>query len=127
MERKLISKNDILLLTILFVLCLGLLIVFRHGNDKKTATIYFNNDIVETVNLSENTEKKIIKTGSEGKCIICCENNEIYFLSSDCPDKLCVKSKHLSKNGDFAACLPQKVVITVSSKHKNDSPDIISY
>ncbi len=37
----------------------------------------------------------------------------IRFISSDCPDKLCIHAGNLSHAGEIAACLPNDVIVTV--------------
>lgn len=125
MERKLITKNDIFL-----ILFIGLIIVsffiFKNFSDKDLlAEVYFDGKLVESVNLSEKEEKKIV-TGENSSVMIIAEDGKIYFQKSSCPDGVCVESGELYKNGDFAACLPEKVVIKVSGV-KDKSPDAIVY
>ena len=81
--------------------------------------------LVESVNLSEKTQKKIV-TGENSSVVIIAENGKIYFEKSSCPDNVCVESGELYKNGDFTACLPEKVIIKVSGV-KDKSPDAIVY
>ena len=43
------------------------------------------------------------------------EEGRIRFLSSGCPDKVCVRSGWLSRTGQTAACLPAGVVVRVQA------------
>ncbi len=125
MERKLITKNDIFL--ILFIgLIIASFFIFKNFLHKDLlAEVYFDGKLVESVNLSENEEKKIV-TGENSSVVIVAENGKIYFQKSSCPDGVCVGSGELYKNGDFAACLPEKVIIKISGV-KDKSPDAIVY
>lgn len=125
MERKLITKFDIFLISFIVLLTAGFF-VFRSISDKKAfAEIYFDGEIIETVNLADKEEKKIV-TGENSSVVIVAKDGKIYFAESDCPDKVCIKSGELSENGDFASCLPEKVVIKVSGAEGNE-PDAIVY
>lgn len=125
MERKLITKTDIFIISFIILLIVGFF-VFRSFSDKNvTAEIYYDGEIIETVNLSEREEKKIL-TGRNSSVVIAAKDGKIYFEESPCPDKVCVKSGELSENGDFASCLPEKVVIKVSGR-KGNEPDAIVY
>lgn len=124
MERKLITKNDILL-----IVFLGLIIAasFAFKSFSKTdliAEVYYDGEIVETVNLTEKEAKKIF-TGENSSVVIVSRDGKIYFEESVCPDKVCVESGELDKNGDFASCLPEKVVIKVSGAKENQIDAIV--
>lgn len=126
MERKLITKNDILLI-IAIIAIIGIGFLFKNfSSSQLIAEIYYDGKIVETVNLTEKEEKKIV-TGENDSVVITAEDGKIYFKKSACPDKVCVKSGELHQNGDFASCLPEKVVIKVSGAKKGNEPDAIVY
>ncbi len=42
------------------------------------------------------------------------------MVEADCPDKLCVHQKAISKNGESIICLPNKVVVTVEGSEERD-------
>ncbi len=125
MERKLITKNDIIMLAV-FVLVVVFAFVFKNISDENLiAEIYFDGEIIDTVNLAEK-EEKVITTGVNGKTVIRADKGRIYFLSSCCEDKICVESGMLEKNGDFASCLPEKVVVKIKGE-KDSNVDAIVY
>lgn len=41
------------------------------------------------------------------------KDGAIRFLSSDCPDKICVNTGFLREDNDVAVCLPNRVAVTV--------------
>lgn len=124
MERKLITRNDIFLIIFLCVV-ISLCFVFKSiPKSDLVAEIYFDGEIIDTVNLTEKEEKKIV-TGENDSVVICAEGGKIRFEDSSCPDKICVQSGELEKNGDFASCLPEKVVIKVASEKKNEIDAIV--
>ena len=125
MERKLITKFDIFLISFIVLLTVGYFVFRSFSDNKAFAEIYFDGEIVDTVNLAEKEEKKII-TGENSSVVIVAKDGKIYFEQSPCPDKVCIKSGKLSKNGDFASCLPEKVVIKISGAQGNE-PDAIVY
>ncbi len=125
MERKLITKNDVLLIAgIAFVILLALFLK-NSFNNNLIAQVYFDGEVIETINLSAKEEKKIV-TGENGSTVIEAKDGKIYFESSVCPDKICVESGELEKNGDFASCLPEKVIVKVVGE-KGNIPDAIVY
>ncbi|MBQ7956838.1 MAG: NusG domain II-containing protein [Clostridia bacterium] len=125
MERKLITKTDLLIIAAVVVLIVISFVVKNFSGENLVAEIYFDGKVIESVNLSQKEEKEIV-TGSNGETVIKAKDGKIFFTSSCCPDKVCVKSGKLEKNGDFASCLPEKVVVKVRGE-KNDNIDAIVY
>ena len=42
------------------------------------------------------------------------------MTEADCPDKLCVNQRAVSKNGESIICLPNKVIVTVDSSENSE-------
>ena len=42
------------------------------------------------------------------------KNHRIAFISSDCPDKVCIHNGWLSREGEQAICLPNRVSVTLT-------------
>lgn len=42
------------------------------------------------------------------------KNHRIAFISSDCPDKVCIHNGWLSREGEQAVCLPNRVSVTLT-------------
>ena len=69
----------------------------------------------ETV-LSLNRPGTYAFAGKDGLTVqLAVEEGRIRFLSSGCPDKVCVRSGWLSRTGQTAACLPAGVVVRVQA------------
>ena len=50
---------------------------------------------------------------------------EAYVEYADCPDGICSAHSPISRMGESIACLPHRVIITVSEKNTDsDAPDI---
>lgn len=117
-KRKLpLLKGDIILI---IFLCLFIVILFissfKGENEKLTAEIYFEGELVETVALSECTGEVI----TVGNCTLLLEKDAVSFTHSDCPDKLCIKRGKLRRKGDTMACVPEKVVAVIKGESKED-------
>lgn len=102
------------------------IIISKTNTKSVTALIICEGETVEEIKLDSVYEGYDIPLYG-GRVKIRAEKGVIYFEDSDCPDKLCVKSGKLKSPGDTAACLPEKVVITLTGEKESDSPDIISY
>lgn len=58
--------------------------------------------------LSEDAEIPIGKTN-----LLCIKDGQADMTWADCPDKLCVHQKAISRDGESIICLPNKVVVSI--------------
>ena len=121
--NKLFKKGDIILTVLILLVCIALIFLPELSSEKSVATVYVDGEVIETIKLDE-VEKAYTFSPCENVEIEV-EKGRIRFLSSDCPDKLCVKSGWLNSGGATSACLPEKVVISVTGE-KADF-DVITY
>jgi len=114
MKGKVIRKPDFIIIGIAVIAALALLYFQRTGEGHRIARVTVDSKLIEEIDLDTQTEKTVIKPDSDFDVVIVAENGEIYFESSACRDKICVKTGHLSKKGDTAVCLPAKTVVSIS-------------
>ena len=72
-------------------------------------------------------DKEIKIEGILGESTIKIEDGFVFFENSPCPNKLCVNSSAISKNGDWIACLPNGVFARIEGEHENSEIDGTSY
>jgi hypothetical protein len=116
--------GDIIIITVVFILAVSIFFVPKMflNQNKKIAVISIDGKVYKQIDLSQVKEPQEIVLPLEYENIIEINNNEIYFKHSDCPDKLCVKSGKLKNVGDFAACLPNRVSVSITG----DNPPVDS-
>lgn len=120
MKQKFLRKWDIILITAalataaVFLLCIN---VFSGVGEY--AVVEVNSEIVAQLPLAENMVYDI-ETGNGVTNTLRIENGEAKMLSADCPDKICVNHKSISKNNESIICLPNKVIVTIVSDIEND-------
>lgn len=126
---KLFSRYDLLVLIAVSALAMILLIPNVFGNqDKLTATITVDGEIIETVDLSKLSGMREMTLQSTPSVKVRMENGKICVVEAECEDKLCVNCGWLDSDGAMAVCLPAKVVVSVNStKADSDAPDVITY
>lgn len=78
-------------------------------------TIKVNGEIEGTYSLSEDREIKI----NDGSNVLQIKNGKAKMIEADCPDKLCMHQKAVSKNHESIICLPNKVVVEVESSENS--------
>ena len=116
-KRQFFKKRDIIIiLAMLFAAIVGWVVYsISHGgvDSGLYAEIYWNGELKEKVYLSDDKTFSI-----EGLPAVEFEikDNSIAFISSDCPDRLCIHMGRQSGIGGFAACLPNGVMLWVESE-----------
>lgn len=63
-----------------------------------------------------NTDISFVVEGETGPVSIRIENNEAFVVSSTCSNKTCITAPKLKNHGDWNACLPNKVFLSVEKK-----------
>ena len=124
-KRVFISKSDIIIIAAVLVFAALLLIPSALKKDRLTAEICVNGKTEYTIELNEVEKEYDIPIGGRIPVTITVGRGYIFFKESGCPDRLCVKSGRLYKNGQSAACLPARVVISVKGSEK--APDALTY
>lgn len=122
-DKKLFTKGDLIAAAAVVIIALLLFIPSCLKKDRLVAEVYCDGKTVEVIDLTAVKEAYTFspKNGAE----ITVENGRIRFSSAVCRDKLCVNSGWLNKNGQTAACLPERIVICV--KGSGAAPDMLTY
>lgn len=117
---KLLKRSDIIIALAVLLTAALLAIPKLISSDKLTAEIYVDGSLERTVELSDG-ENYSFSPKSKPNVTITVGGGAIWFSQADCRDKLCVKSGRLTSGGQTAACLPERVVVSVvSDKNKTD-------
>ncbi len=117
MKRK---RNTIFFLIILFlIICIGFLIQkYYFGKSGTSAIIEQNGETVAELDLNKDTEL-FLNDGNGGSNTITVYNGQISVTEANCPDLVCVRTGAISETGEVIACLPHKLIITISSDQTN--------
>lgn len=120
--KSTLKKGDIIVFLSLGVITLiwFLLPLFSHG--EKTVRIHVDGEIYKEYLLSAFKDEEIVSVRG---CQIKVTSEGAEFVSSDCPDGLCVKRGLLHNTGDVMACVPKGV--TVEIRGSENRIDGISY
>ena len=112
-------RNDILLL--LGILCLALIgfIIFKINlKEGGYANVLVDGKVTQSYSLKEDVKTVIVTEKGNNTLVIA--NGKAYIQSADCPDKICVSHRKISKTGETIVCLPHKLVIEITENEKND-------
>ena len=112
-QSRLLTKGDILLIAIIIAASVGLWInLFLSSNDSQNAEIYFENKLIKTLSLNQDTQYTINKDGV--RILIEVEDKKIRMKESNCPRKICVHQGWIRKSGESIICVPNKVVVKIN-------------
>ncbi len=111
------KKDWILIAIIIFVSGLAFLLHgVIGGKGAGCVTVKVEGEIEGVYSLAEDREIEI----NGGTNILKIRNGTADMIKADCPDKLCVNQRAVSKNGESIICLPNKVVVTVDSSENSE-------
>lgn len=116
--KKLFNRADLIIIVSVLILSLLLFIPNLFNDSTLTARIYVDGEITEEIDLAS-VEKSYTLTPLSG-VEITVDKGKICFSDACCKDELCIKSGWLSKKGQTAACLPERVVIAIEGTDKTD-------
>lgn len=115
---RVITPGDKVLILIIIVLGIISLIALSHLRQPGDfVTIEVNGQVVHRLDL--NISREVTVKGPIGETIIKISQNSAQVVHSDCPEKICVKTGEIHLAGEMIVCVPNKVVIKINSKQKN--------
>lgn len=115
------KKNDRIFLGVVFlllVLAAALFYLFR-GNGGARVKVTVDGSLYGTYSLEENQEIPIIIDGVTANLLVI-EDGQADVTEADCPDKLCVHQRAISKTKETIVCLPNKVVVEVLGSEESE-------
>lgn len=67
--------------------------------------------------------------GKIGITVIRISNSKVKIIDSPCQGKTCIHSPSISKNGQWIACMPNGILVSIKGKteHKDSEIDILSH
>ena len=113
MNRRLISKGELLVITLVLVGALAVYMAMGSSEEPMYAVISVRNHPNTRLELSQDTEF-LLPQNPNVRFLV--ENDGIAFAASDCPDQVCVNTGFLHRVGQSAACLPNLVSVTIHGR-----------
>ena len=114
MQKKLI-RNDFILIALIIIVAVVSFLVFKFTQKSGVCVnVSVDGKTIAEYPLNKDLKKDIIT--DYGKNVLVIENGEAYVLEADCPDKICVGHRAISKTGESIVCLPHKLVVSIDDK-----------
>lgn len=112
-KRKL--RNDIFLVAGILLAALLIFIIFKANLKKGNyVKVIVDKEVKYCYNFNKDAEV-VIKDG-ENVNVLVIENGNAYIKEANCPDKICVGHRKISKTGETIICLPHKLVVEITEE-----------
>lgn len=117
-----LPKTDIIFLAILitFGLLLTVLIYFPRSSAGTYVEIRVDGKKAAVYSLSADRRETLHSASGENTIII--KDGAVSMAAADCPDKVCVSMRRISRSGETIVCLPHKLVLEIRSGESETSP-----
>ena len=112
MDKNVFFRNkDIIMIGIIImiavILYFGIKPFIKEGEN---AEILLDGKVIKTLDLSRDASYS-----PEGMEVVFeVKDGKARFVSSDCPDKICVNTGFIDKKGQTAVCLPNRLVLRIA-------------
>ena len=129
-KRKLYNKSDLIIFAALILIAAVFYIytTYGHGTGNTVCEIKVDGKTVKTIDLSDKSKHDYeLELAQNNHIHFKVKDNAIAFISSDCPDKICVNTGYISSAGQSAVCLPNRVSIHIIAVDSDDGVDSIIY
>lgn len=126
---KFFKRSDIIIITAIILISAVSWSIYHFifAEDRVKAEIYYYSKLIETVDLSSEEEKTFSIPKDENVVFHLYQDGSIAFAESDCPDKVCIHAGKLKMAGQFAACLPNGIVMKIvpEKERSEDDADLV--
>lgn len=128
-SKGILRKADAILISVfLFVGIIGLICYLGGKQEGQFVKVTRNGTVIGKYSLYK--EAVITIEGDGGENTLTIKNGKADMSDADCPDKICVSHKPISKTGESIVCLPHKIVVEIisdnSEKEEHTGFDVIT-
>jgi hypothetical protein len=118
MTASRITIADITLAVVLALFGAYLVVFHRPSGPGARVEIQTPGRATEVFDLRE--ARTVHVAGLRGETVIAIAGGRVSFLSSSCPNKICVRRGEISRCGEWIACVPNGVAATITGKRGYD-------
>ncbi len=129
MDLKTKKRNDFLLTGFLLIAAISFLIFQNYrGKMGSRVIVQQNGETLHELSLTKDRtgENALRLETAAGYNLLVIEDGKAYIKEADCPDKLCVKQRAISRQGESLICLPHRLVVAVEGEEKSEI-DAVTY
>ena len=113
--RSKLKWGDFVIIGVVLALAAVIAAVLALGvsGDRLYAEVWQDNELVERVELTDRTDRTI---DLDGHNVIVLSGRTATMRSADCHDQVCVRTGTLTRAGQVAVCLPNRVVLRITGE-----------
>ncbi len=127
-SRPYFRKSDLIIVLLVVLTAVAgfifLCLNFSSSTTPSLAQIKVNTKLYKEIDLTKVTDPYEIEVKGNFPVTIEVSSEGVRFISSDCPDKLCIH-QGLIKSNESAACLPAGVSVTVKGQQNADVDGVV--
>ncbi len=118
MDKRRITKPDLLLLGVLLVIGIaGLAAVYLWtGKGGAAVRITVDGSLYGTYQLAQSQSIAIQSADGAVTNVLRIADGNAKMVQADCPDKRCMHQKAIARQGETIVCLPNKIVVEIEGK-----------
>ena len=111
--RSKLKWGDFVIIGVVLALAAAIAAVLALGvsGDRLYAEVWQDNELVERVELTDSTDRTI---DLDGHNVIVLSGRTATMQSAGCHDQVCVRTGTLTRAGQVAVCLPNRVVLRIT-------------
>lgn len=107
-------RNDIILISaVILIAVISATLYFALQKSGESVAVIQGGTKVAEYSIKENITVPITEGQHTNTLVI--ENGKAYISQANCPDKICVNHRPVSKTGETIVCLPAKLVVEIGS------------
>lgn len=115
--------GDFIIVGMVAMLAIGSLLLGmgpKLSTGSETAEVWQNGRLVRVINLGSLSSPLEFELDGAYHDKLIAEKGRIRFAWADCPDKVCVNTGWLTKPGQSAACVPNRVLVKIVGASEQD-------
>ncbi len=112
------NKSDFKLILFVTIVTISFILLAKidFSKGQKIAKVYYDNELIKTIDLSIDSNHQYKVKGYNGDVIIEAKLNSIRVMDEVSPLNICSKQGWVSSHYEVIVCLPNKVVIKIESE-----------
>ncbi|MBO6159263.1 MAG: NusG domain II-containing protein [Firmicutes bacterium] len=120
--RRFIQGSDLILIAVLLLLAGLIFLAAARRPASTSAQLVQDSRVIMEISLGED---QTFSPSDFPEVTLEVKDGRIRFLSSDCPDQTCVRTGFISHPGEYAVCLPKRLMLRIPDSPSSDEPDAI--
>ncbi len=127
MERQTLFqklKGDLIIVGIIIVLAVVFFLINlirdRQSSGEGNVLVVRDGRVVESYPLSEDITVTLWDEERTHYNLLMIKDGSAEISDANCPDKICVRSRAIARDGESIICLPHRLVLSVHSERERD-------